>query len=312
MRSGATILAFLAALSGCDGDIGGGDDDPHDAAAPGEDAATVDGGGGGDDAGQTADAGEGEDAGPDVDPLSTDPAFFYGDSRCADADLVLCDGFEDVAAGGTADPAIWTTSDDRLLVEEGQHARGQRALHVVTHSTEALHFIRTTTVAPALSHRMWGRLFFRKDGTRPGAFNHWTVAEATGIVPEGGTGRIRYGGIMVPDVVDHYIFNYDIWGDRPEGFHEVGAEDQVDIPDHAWHCIEWMFDVDTREARFYRDAVEDPGLEAAGRIDDIDLAFPPMDGLNIGWAIYQDIGADEWDVWIDEVAADDERIGCVR
>jgi hypothetical protein len=284
------------------------------------------------DAGPRADTGPAPDAGPRADgsiddastdasamtmdsgapdPFSTDRTLFFGASRCP-ADLVLCDGFETVSAGSDADPAVWMTIEPGLSVETTDAARGGQALHVVTHSTESLHFIRTTRTAASLSRRMWGRLFFRKDGTRPGSFNHWTVAEATGTHPAGGTARIRYGGIMVPDVVDHYIFNYDIWGGSPSGFHEVGAEDDVDISDHEWHCIEWMFDVDARQSRFFEDSVERPAMEAMGSIDGIDLDFPPMDGLNIGWAIYQDLGTDTWDVWVDEVAADDERIGCAR
>lgn len=243
-----------------------------------------------------------------VDPFSTDRGLFFGGARCAGSGLAFCEDFET----GALDTGRWQAIGERLTVENGQAARGTYALHVVTQSTEALHFIRTTQTAPAFSRQMWGRLFFRTEGPRPTAFNHWTVVEATGTVPEGGTGRIRYGGIHIPDVVNHFLFNYDIWGDRPATFHEVGAENDVEVPDGTWHCIEWYFDVDAQQARFFHDGTERPELGAEDLIDGIDLAFPEMDGLNVGWAIYQDIGASTWDAWVDEIAVDDTRIGCVR
>jgi hypothetical protein len=251
-----------------------------------------------------------DDAGPD--PFSTDPALFYGAARCNTANVLFCEDFETSTIGQPPDPSVWETNDPNITVGTDQFARGARALHVIAGSIESLHFIRTTQIAPMLERQMWGRVFFRVEGPRPAAFNHWTVAEATGIVPEGGTGRIRYGGIRDPGANNRFIFNYDIWGGQPAGFHEVAVGDNLDVPDQTWHCIEWLFDVDARQVRFFHDAVELPALGAMTSIDGIDLAFPSMDGLNIGWATYQDIGTDTWDVWIDSIAADSQRIGCVR
>jgi hypothetical protein len=226
--------------------------------------------------------------------------------------MMLCDGFETVAAGAKADSAVWETLGDRITVEATLAARGKQALHVVTKSNEALHFLRTTRIVKDGAHSHWGRLFFRVEGARPSAFNHWTVVEATGTVPEGGTARVRYGGIQAPGQVNHLLFNYDIWGGRPAGFGEVGYDGKPDIPDQTWHCLEWMFDVDARQTRVFMNAVEDPTLAGNQQINGTALSFPLFDGLNVGWAIYQDIGTSSWDVWVDEVAVDKERIGCVR
>jgi hypothetical protein len=256
------------------------------------------------------DAGEGEGEG-EGDPFSTDRALFFGAARCP-PDVLFCEDFESDAVGQPPDAAVWTTNDERVVVDDAQAARGTQALHVVTRSLEALHFASTNVPFPALERRMFGRLFFYVNPPRPAPFNHWTVVEAVGPTPEGGDGRMRYGGILQPPATNHFLFNYDIWGPQPPGFHEVGAEDQTDIADATWHCIEWVFDVDARSAQFFLDAVEQPAYEAQGSIDGIDLSFPPMAELNIGWAIYQDLGGEEWDVFVDEVAVDDERIGCVR
>src|SRR6188508_855769 len=65
--------------------------------------------------------------GGDVDPFSTDRAFFFGDSRCAIAGVLFCDGFE----GAAVDRGVWDGADD-IVVESAQHARGSSALHVVS------------------------------------------------------------------------------------------------------------------------------------------------------------------------------------
>ncbi len=241
--------------------------------------------------------------------FSTDRGEFFGAPRCIPGVFLLCEDFESEAPGAPADPDVWQTMDDRIRVDAARAARGAQALHVVTHSNESTHFIRTTQIAPAT--KLWGRLFFWVEPPRPTAFSHWTVIEATGAHPAGGSARIRFGGIHVPNVENRLDFNYDIWGGQPAGFHEVGRElTGHDTADSTWHCLEWLFDVNAREARLFRDGSEETGLHAMQSIDGIALDFPTLDGLNIGMAIYQDIGNSSWSVWIDEVAVDRERIGC--
>lgn len=241
--------------------------------------------------------------------FSTDRGEFFGAPRCANDSFLLCEDFESEAVGAHADPAVWQTLDERISVDDTRAARGARALHVITHSDEGTHFIRTTDLTPAT--KLWGRLFFWVEPPRPTAFSHWTVIEGTGMHPAGGTARIRFGGIHVPNVENRLDFNYDIWGGRPANFHEVGHELMGhDTADSTWHCLEWLFDVSGREARLFRDGVEEAGLHAKDSIDGIALDFPTLDGLNIGMAIYQDIGSSSWNVWIDEVAFDAQRIGC--
>lgn len=242
---------------------------------------------------------------------ATDRSTFFGPPRCQSERFVLCEDFESEQPGNPADSEVWQTMGPRLLVDDARAARGARSLHVVTGSSESLHFIRTTQVVPAVRTRMWGRLFLWIEPPRPAMFSHWTVIEATGAHPLGGTARVRFGGIHIPNVENRLDFNYDIWGQRPAGFREVSRElAGKDTPHGVWHCLEWMMDAGQREARLFRDGVEETRLTVRESIDGIALDFPSFDGLNIGMATYQSLGADTWSIWIDEVAVDTQRIGC--
>lgn len=240
---------------------------------------------------------------------SKDRAAFFGAPRC-NGSFLLCEDFESESPGAKADPTLWQTADQRIVVDDTRAARGTRSLKVTTNSSEGTHFIRTSKFLASAPDKHWGRLFFWVD-TRPTKFSHWTVIEATGVHPMGGTARIRFGGIHVPNVENRLDFNYDIWGGRPANFHEVGYElNGQDTKDGMWHCLEWSFDIPGRDARLFRDGTEETKLHASKVIDGITLDFPKLDGLNIGMSIYQDIGGDSWKVWIDEIAVDDKRIGC--
>ena len=313
-------LVLLAACAACTGNIADTDSGAHDAARVGDAAPAMES-----DSASPSDSGpaptdETDGAAPrgpsdggalgsdaasaDAEVGSTNPDDFFGAPRCAAHDFLLCEDFESEASGAVADPALWETLGERILVDGTRAARGTRALHVVTRSNEALHFIRTTGIAAQVATGLWGRMFVWFESPRPTHFSHWTMFEATGTHPAGGTARTRFGGIHIPGVENRLDFNYDIWGDRPEGFHEIGRElEGVDTPDGTWHCFEWKLDVPAREARFFWNGREQAGLYFKDASSDgIPLDLPAIDGVNIGMAVYQDLGSDEWNLWIDEIA----------
>jgi len=71
-----------------------------------------------------------------------------------------------------------------------------------------------------------------------------------------------------------------------------------------WMCLEWSMDAAAQEARFWFDGVEVDYLH----IDTERAEIPVFDTFNIGFQKFQTSGA--WTVWVDEVAFDDQRIGC--
>lgn len=85
-------------------------------------------------------------------------------------------------------------------------------------------------------------------------------------------------------------------------------------PVDEWTCVEWLHKGSTDETRFYVDGLEHQSLYTTatnhGGLDKTKTYnLPEMNSLVLGWQQYQP-DADAFDVWIDEVALDTERIGC--
>ncbi|MGE0784748.1 MAG: hypothetical protein AB7S26_03595 [Sandaracinaceae bacterium] len=327
LRLGALFLLIVA---GCDestttGDAGtardgggardGGTGTREDG---GSDAGSRDGGG-------MTDAGSGmSDAG--ADPFSTDRGLFFGAARCNDS-FLLCEDFE----SGAIDGARWNERSYMSAAEVAtdEAARGTHAYHVTLGTTPGsnVYLEAGALLLPVAGNHFFGRAFFRiarqPDARTDGAVTiHWNLVEATGPASIGGTTYrplVRWGGILRnhPDLDDQsYLFNYEMPGSmRPPGFSERGAggplspkEDWLDV----WTCAEWELDGDASEGRFWSDGVAIDELHVMDEIGGDYITMPtPFETIRIGWQHYQPI-ASAYEVWIDEIVIDDERVGCVR
>lgn len=246
------------------------------------------------------------DTGPLVPPgrdYSADPALFFGTSRCAEAGTLLCDGFE----GSALDPS-WTPEGPVPVIDPTRAARGGSSLHVHADGN-GRSYVKHTAIFPVADNAYWGRVFVWFDAlpTAPD-WAHWTIVGATGPdVP----GEIRVGGQLDP------FFGANRYGVGTDG----GATgDWTNLDDDGgpvapaedrWVCVEWHHDATADTTAFYVDAVEHPSL-ATTAADHGGYLLPAFDAVWIGWWLYQGGSApDHFDVWMDEVALDTERIGCV-
>jgi hypothetical protein len=248
---------------------------------------------------------------------TTDRDLFFGDARCDGLDVLLCESFEEVAKGQLpgapftvrAYPALGNAGAPTMAVDDARAARGARSLHLVV-GDRAEAYLRVASLFPEHSGRLFGRVFFYAADPVPeiGDTVHWNVVEGTGPNGQGGTKFVRYGGTYNEFDNGGYIFNFD-QRPRPSGFNELARGDTHNIETGKWICVEWSFT--TTEARLYRDGVEVTQARGMSPINGAEFTFPTYDGLNIGWAIYQDVET-PFEVWVDEIALDDERIGCAR
>ena len=85
------------------------------------------------------------------------------------------------------------------------------------------------------------------------------------------------------------------------------------VPIKQWLCIEWLHMGDTSETRFFWDAVEHPSLytsQAKHGGNANPFVLPQFTALWVGWDEYQP-ATQKFEMWLDEVAVDAQRIGCV-
>jgi hypothetical protein len=208
-----------------------------------------------------------------------------------------------VAEGALPDPAVWqraVSGGGTIEVVSTMAKRGMKSLHIRTPASPSETYLRETKTFPANGNAFYGRLFFNFD-RRPAAFVHWNAVEGRGV---GNNNRIRFGGIANMTFGHWFLFNV-----QRLGAEEIGIDDNPNppLPARTWICMEWMFAGGSNEARLWWDGVERPKLHVMGLAPQ--FAMPVFRELFIGWAIYQNIEAG-FEVWIDEIAIDAQKIGC--
>ena len=237
---------------------------------------------------------------------STNRDEFFGASRCGTG-LDLCDDFEQTTINTTR----WRVQGPAPTVDSTRAARGTRSVHF--HTTDnGLSLLHTTAIFPATNNTYWGRVFVYFD-TMPTApmWAHWSISAAVG---SGNETEVRVGG-QCDDTEEPLRRRHRPRPDRrldhprrrpgkPGSRRRVGLRRVAPQGRH-------------NETRFYWDGVEHPSLHTTatdhGGPDTVQYELPEFESVYVGWWLYQPgTTPGEFDVWIDEVAFDSERMGCSR
>jgi hypothetical protein len=249
--------------------------------------------------------------------LSANRAAFFGASRCAAAHVQLCEDFE----SGQLDPATWQVTGQTPTIDDQQAARGTRALHISVGGKGSSTIAETRTF-PAPDDTYFGRLFvYFKSLPVPASgfdYSHWTFIAASGT---GVTGEVRVSGQM-QNGVNLFGVGTDSLTD-PSGTGDWTNPDTdpgpygtpSPVPTGSWLCIEWMHDGAHNQTRFWWDGVEHPSLATTPSTPHqgnagVPFTLPSFTTLWVGWYEYQPT-TQPFELWIDEVAIDYARIGCV-
>jgi hypothetical protein len=249
---------------------------------------------------------------PGVRDLTSDRNQFFGASRCAQANVALCEDFE----SGAVDTNVWQVVGTTPVVDGVQKARGGKALHITQHGN-GVSFLRETKTFPAPNNDYFGRAFyyFAKMPSPPGmTFSHWTIVAGSGTNV---TGEIRVGGFLQNGQLTFGVGtdsggaadgtgDWTTLDDDPKGNPEA-------IPLNQWVCVEWSHKGSTNETRFYWDAVEHGSLHTTPTVNGGNgkpYYLPTFDEVWIGWAEYQ-TSSQTFEMWVDEIAIDGDRVGCV-
>ena len=216
-----------------------------------------------------------------------------GPSRCATADVALCEDFENGLSSST-----WTTSksgDSMLAVDDMRAARGSKALHFKTTAGDFAYITEKKTF-PATNNTLYGRMFvwFEDDITTTG---HFSLAEGAG----GTETEARFGG------------QYQVFGVGNDGGPSGDWTDTDDrkkvIPSKTWICAEFELKGDTSEFHVWWDDQPRTAL-STGATKHQGYVMPTFKSLWFGWWMYN--MKEPQELWIDEIAVDFKPIGCAR
>jgi hypothetical protein len=311
----------------------------QDAALPRETDADSAAPGGGDDAGPTTvsvpDAGGAQMDAGSMQPGSTARTYpsdrtafnLSSPSRCAQADVLLCEDFE----SGAIDSSTWqvqTWGSGAAVVDSGKAARGSHSVHITEPSAVSRVMLRETRTFAQTGNHFFGRFFMLMNYAPPaldcsaGCKNlvHWTAASAGGSYQE--NGQTYHPDVRAIGAVNQgLLVNLD---GGPKA--EVGINDDQGPAGYTgfdgshvnqWMCFEFEYsgEGDTAEVRVWWDGLEHPGLHysTARRGDTGELwPIPKYEYLEIGLTHYQDYSSfvSSFDAWIDEIIVDDQRVGC--
>lgn len=283
-------------------------------AACGDDASTGTGGGGGASATTTVSSTTGAQttgATGATTTGSTSSGMGGGsnESKCGSSNFVLCEGFEGATDGGF--PQSWGPRGDEwgegvIGVTSDDARRGSKSLRVAG-GNSGQHFMDYKGSLGALASHHYGRVFMKVAVPAPWPASgvlHADFIEGLGPGPGGSTHNVRWGVVENTEMQFQWIYNVQPSNGDPE-FGEGTSYVYTWTGD--WQCIEWMYDEPTQSGTLWIDDVEIPIVPGANHAAEI----PVFSSLGVGLANYQDAG-EGFTVWFDELAYDDERIGCAN
>jgi hypothetical protein len=237
---------------------------------------------------------------------------------CAGHNYQLCLDFEN-----GLDTTVWGTHANAGAIETTQVAHGTHAYHLYSSDKTAPQGgTMVATNLGTLKDQIWGRFYIHFSPGAPG--NHGNlVAASDGVWCQGCPGS-NYNGNWY-----EIGWQFDgILGDfHLENNMERPLRSKPYIVDQ-WYCVELFFDgtvkgderwwIDGQEAQYYTpNSTTNPTTPMS-------VLIPQFKSITVGWTPYQGLGLmlpDQNkiidnrqlnDAWIDDVAFDTQRIGCIQ
>jgi hypothetical protein len=315
------VLGIGSLLAGCSGNVGSTSTDSGvaiDAALP-KDVGFVDG---------ATDAGPTDTTRADVDPIMDASVVDTGPEDtgplppgCAGRNYKLCEDFEGAPIDGV--PTDWrrvmpytpepgAANATEVLVTADQPHWGTKSLKSTSESCGQTRIEHDLTSLGATAGRHWGRAWFYVDTPAPmsnqnGGWYHTTMVGLRGDNSGGGNARECRVVDMVENAFDQSVaFLYNVPDDSCCSSTEVNDYDYR--YEEVWHCAEWFVDASTNSYRFFLDGTELFSFEnnAGSRLPQCEVS------IAVGTVCYAPpVNAPQrFTSWIDDVALDDDRIGC--
>jgi len=169
---------------------------------------------------------------------------------------------------------------------------------------------RSLMAIGATAYNHWGRIFYKVQEPSPKPLKTATntVIHITWTSLVGPSGENRVVDIVENMAGAHqWLFNIPSDGCCTSSPYNY----TFDAPDAAasWHCAEWWVDVATNSYRFFSDSTEVTSLAFTGNTKS---TMSNYTSIVVGATWYQQDGTilSPFVIWFDDLAIDDNRIGC--
>ncbi len=212
---------------------------------------------------------------------------------CANNDYPICIDFE-----SGIDAAVWEEGSENAITTD-HFAHGTASYHAYPGGAPRL---LTTELGP-ITNVMWGRFYLHLSPGAPGGHGNIIAAHEGGDWYELGW---QFNGLM------------GVW-------HFSGGENPLrSMPTivDQWYCVEFIFDgttqempqwfVDGTEVTYYMGEPNNQKPKLITQFDQIDIGFTSYAGLGLNPEPYGNNDPPVMtDMWLDDIAFDVERIGCI-
>ncbi len=225
---------------------------------------------------------------------------------CAGKAYLVCEDFDTSELGGTPDG--WTKHGDESEVADDAAYSGAQSLKLGAIPNWERRIYHDASM---LGSAHWGRIRYRVKLPVPDAFVHSTLVALVGVGPNIGEAEYRVvdtvkAAFDAQGIENKHQFLYNV---QPNGA-EFGQGTTYDWTfEEEWHCAEWHVDASDQSYAFYLDG--DEVLSFARGPGNYEGAEIPssFSEVRVGWINYQ-TAPPGFTAWIDDVALDDDRIGC--
>jgi len=244
--------------------------------------------------------GDSPDAGVELSEPLPGPG---GLSACRDRDdLLFCEDFE----GGTLDTRTWAVIEENgaaVTVSTEQAVQGTYALRVrVANQAGTTGFIQSGEPFPIAGNHIFGRAYVYLASDVP--YSHNRLMETSGTL-DGSRARFTLDLGRSGQLNSRYNHrSIDVHG----GLKKVGFP----IPREEWLCIEWEYDGQNNEVRWWMDgaAVDEMTVQ---RTEDPPWVAPTFAEVKLGLrSIQEPTNGTSFELFWDAYALSSSRIGCER
>jgi hypothetical protein len=220
---------------------------------------------------------------------------------CAGKTYKLCEDFESGAVGGI--PTGWTTlrgfSGQRggVGLASDQFHSGSMSLKSDAMNTGQDRVEKSLAGLGATATKHWGRIFYKVGSPAPKPNSG--VIHITFTALQGTTENRVVDTVVATNGTHQWLFNI------PDDSCCTSSSYNWTF-DASWHCAEWNIDVAAESFHFYSDSQEVTQLAFTGRAG---ARMSNYTNIGLGTIFYQTPPSPVV-VWFDDLAIDDNQIGC--